>query len=578
MTHTRRPKSADSSTKPLRSSPLAGPVLNHPLLAFTAPAPVVEPTDQLLMFTTPPLCQLHPKSCHFCDACSASPTTTFRRRNYGPIAAATMHSSGRSQSLYAPPTGRASSTRTVIAMPEWEIDPLQNPIIPPRTPKSRLRPQTSSGIPSSGFRRPIPIVEEEADLDVIESSTSKDTSRNSSTSEFTHSRSTSLTHDNSWYTANPYGVTPRFSRLGLSASNVVMPLSPKEHRRLSSRTRTSSSASYTTTTTTTTTTTKRLSAPSPKPPPISPAPAPTRISLQPHPHPPPPTQRPSLPRTISCTTSSSETSSIASTSQLETPTPISTSTSAPSLTRSRNSEDSLSTSYESWPPTTPPPERGTAFPAEEEEEDGKKHERDKGKVDDEEEMERIEECCGHPGHDHDQIHYSDVTVKNDSDDDGETQPDQELGSDSITIEQPKTLLSRHQLQQPTPQPTLNPSFRTVTFPKDIKKGRDSQRKPLVRIKLQSVDIDDLAAHSSYFSSTMGIKTTTTTTTMAPLTTAEGEAGQQEVVVVVGLPEVQILPAEDMLASAPPLLLPTPTLKKKRSTLKSILKNFIGRWW
>ncbi|KIK07550.1 hypothetical protein K443DRAFT_673146 [Laccaria amethystina LaAM-08-1] len=36
--------------------------------------------------------------------------------------------------------------------------------------------------------------------------------------------------DNSWYIASPYDVTPRFSRLGLASSGVVLPVSAKAHR------------------------------------------------------------------------------------------------------------------------------------------------------------------------------------------------------------------------------------------------------------------------------------------------------------------------------------------------------------
>ena len=36
--------------------------------------------------------------------------------------------------------------------------------------------------------------------------------------------------DNSWYIASPYDVTPRFTRLGLASSGVVLPVSAKAHR------------------------------------------------------------------------------------------------------------------------------------------------------------------------------------------------------------------------------------------------------------------------------------------------------------------------------------------------------------
>jgi len=38
--------------------------------------------------------------------------------------------------------------------------------------------------------------------------------------------------DNSWFIANPYEITPKFTRLGLASPHVVLPLCAKEHRRL----------------------------------------------------------------------------------------------------------------------------------------------------------------------------------------------------------------------------------------------------------------------------------------------------------------------------------------------------------
>ncbi len=39
--------------------------------------------------------------------------------------------------------------------------------------------------------------------------------------------------DDSWFTANPYGSTPKFSRLSMDSKAVVMPVSAKERRRMS---------------------------------------------------------------------------------------------------------------------------------------------------------------------------------------------------------------------------------------------------------------------------------------------------------------------------------------------------------
>ena len=516
-----RPKSADGShTRPMRSSPLAGPALNR------SPAPMSSNNEINEMITTPPICHVsQPMSCQGFESLSPdSSSSTFRRKSI-------TAGSNRSQSLYIPTSDNGHAPRTAAA--EWEIDPLQSLSIS-RTPRPR-----PSAIPS--FRIPIPIVEEEnweVETDAADSS-SKNTSRNSSLSEFTPSRSTSEPQVNSWYTANTYDVTPRFSRLGLSGSTVVMPLSPKEHRRLSknpSLARTNSTSS-----TSTTTPPKRFFIPSSLNSKPSPTPIPESLELPQLQH-----QSKPLSRTLS-TASNSETSSITSNSQCETPTPISTSTSAQSLTRSRDSEN-----------------------------DGEKCERDMEEVDGE--VAELPSLKGHRDRDHAQFHYSDITItiKNDTDDDGPR-------PDSHPQSQPQPPLLT--LTPPTPQSTTtNAPFPTPTLPKE-----GSLRKKLVRIKLQPVnDVDDLEDVSSPLNVTY-MKTMTTLSMMTPITTTKIiEVGK----VAVGLPEAPVpvvLPAtvsiptvmvtnsEDTLISASSISLPTPVVKKKRTTFRSVLRGFIARW-
>ena len=583
-TQARRPKSADGhvantrpgladghvvNTRPLRSSPLAGPALNRSLTTPVSTVSINDPTDDpLLRVPTPPICHvLYPKSSQNLDSCdsSLSTPTTSRRRGLGPITAG----ANRSQSLYIPSTsttdsGHASPSLMTRAS-EWEIDPLQSLSIS-RTP---VRPRPSSGIAS--FRLPIPIVEEEPDCQVEEidvtDSSSKDTSCNSSTSEFTNSRSSSQPQVNSWYTSNTYDVTPRFSRLGLSSSTVVMPLSPKEHRRVSRRNTSLAKTNITTNSNSNTTSLpmKRFFIPSlsSKTSTITQGPL-QQLALPSQMSP----KGPPLSRTFS-TTSSSETSSITSNSQCETPTPISTSASSPSLTRSRSSEESISTWYESLPPTTPYLEH-MPLPAEN---DGAEYGRDKGAVDGE--MRGVGgEFRGHEDSDHSKIHYSNITITiKSASDDHETRPDQTL----MTTERPDL-----HPQPASQQPTTNSPFQTPTFPKDVKRERSSLRKKLVRIKLQPVhDVDDLENVSSSFSS-LNIKTMTTIRLTTPRT-AEGK-------VSVGLPEIPVplvLPAtlsvpvvnnsEDTLLSTSSISLPITTTKKKRSTFGSVFRNFIARW-
>jgi hypothetical protein len=209
------------------------------------------------------------------------------------------------------------------------------------------------------------------------------------------------------------------------------------------------------------------------------------------------------------------------------------------------------------------------------ENEGEEYERDKGAVDGE--MRGVGEFRG--GGDHDQIHYSDITITIKSASDDGTRPDQVL----ITKER----LHPQPTSQPAPQPTTNSPFQTPTFPKDVKKERISLRKKLVRIKLQPVhDVDDLEDFSSSFS-TLEIKTLTTIRLTAPITRAAVLGGK----VAVGLPEVLVpvvLPAtvsapvvvinsEDTLVSTSSISLPISTSKKKRSTYKSLFKKFIARW-
>lgn len=95
-------------------------------------------------------------------------------------------------------------------------------------PAASRRPQTAHGYPSVQHRPITTIPEKQLDQ---ECAVAPAGSRGP--------------QDNSWFTANTYDVTPKFSRLGLAASGVVLPVSAKEHKRLSrpsSRSSMSSSA------------------------------------------------------------------------------------------------------------------------------------------------------------------------------------------------------------------------------------------------------------------------------------------------------------------------------------------------
>jgi hypothetical protein len=176
------------------------------------------------------------------------------------------------------------------------------------------------------------------------------------------------------------------------------------------------------------------------------------------------------------------------------------------------------------------------------------------------------------------LHYSDITITiKSASDDHEIRPDQVLMTTELHHPQPAT-----QQQQPTPQPTStnNTSFQTPAFPKEVKKERSTLRKKLVRIKISQLvhNVDDLEDIS--FSTT---KTMTTIRLSTPITrtATTTEAGGKKV--SVGLPEVPpplLLPST---LSAPvnnitsSISLPISASKKKRSTFKSLFKNFVAKW-
>jgi hypothetical protein len=203
--------------------------------------------------------------------------------------------------------------------------------------------------------------------------------------------------------------------------------------------------------------------------------------------------------------------------------------------------------------------------------DGEAYERDKGAVD-----------GGIGGHyDRDgQIHYSDITItiKNASEDDDETRPDQVLMTTEL-LPQPTS-----QQQPVPPQPTTTNSLTIPTFPKDVvKKERGSSlRKKLVRIKLQPVhDVDDLEDFSS---STLNlIKTMTTITLTTPTTKEKVAVGLPETPLPLVLPSTVSVPAvindseDTLLSTTSSISLPILSTKKKRSTFKNLFKNFIARW-
>jgi hypothetical protein len=153
------------------------------------------------------------------------------------------------------------------------------------------------------------------------------------------------------------------------------------------------------------------------------------------------------------------------------------------------------------------------------------------------------------------LHYSDITITIKSASEGhETRPDQVL----MTTEVHPQPTAQQQPPAARPTTTNNTSFQTPAFPKDVKKERSTLRKRL---------------------------TMTTISLSTPITRAE--VGGKKV--SMGLPEVPaplLLPSTlsvpvnnsgDTLPLTSSISLPISTSKKKRSTFRSLFRNFVARW-
>ncbi|XP_006455482.1 hypothetical protein AGABI2DRAFT_121403 [Agaricus bisporus var. bisporus H97] len=90
----------------------------------------------------------------------------------------------------------------------------KEPLAPP--PVALQRPKSVHGYPTIRHKPIIPIPEQQLDHQcIIAPARTRDP------------------RDNSWFTANTYQVTPKFTRLGLAASGVVLPVSAKKYKKLS---------------------------------------------------------------------------------------------------------------------------------------------------------------------------------------------------------------------------------------------------------------------------------------------------------------------------------------------------------
>ncbi|KAF8994905.1 hypothetical protein BDQ17DRAFT_1430770 [Cyathus striatus] len=240
-------------SKPLRSSPLAGPALSSEGSTLKPPTSlddrlsrVSSHPDLALLTPPPPVRHARPKSSQGFETSEAGPS---RAPTSPVIDAAALPDSPSRHSFFLGLEKRRSKCLSVSSplevppvacppVPEWALQQRSTHI------KSQRRPRSShADLERNRFTQPRPM------------STHGYPIPNGSTSSLTvpvpslpHASSPRESSGGSWLTTNSYDTTPRFSRLGLASSNVVLPVSAREHKRLS---KTSSNASIRSTATVT---------------------------------------------------------------------------------------------------------------------------------------------------------------------------------------------------------------------------------------------------------------------------------------------------------------------------------------
>ncbi|KAF5345395.1 hypothetical protein D9756_010985 [Leucocoprinus leucothites] len=234
-----RPLRPSEARKPLRSSPLAGPVLQvdgtaseekeagkfrpsritstpnlGSLLAHPRPSKTVRPRTAESAQAFPPSSM---SGITTLDTAKRSPPSGVHHGNSAKLA------SGGSRR----PTSSVHSTFSPFAS-ALASDSLRGELGHDRfhQPSSTTRrPNTAHGYPTSPMPLPGP---------------------NRSSAGHAPSAHSGDSGKNSWFIANPYEITPKFTRLGLSSSSVVLPTTAKEHKRLAHRNSNSSVKTSTT--------------------------------------------------------------------------------------------------------------------------------------------------------------------------------------------------------------------------------------------------------------------------------------------------------------------------------------------
>lgn len=225
-------RSSLSSRRPLRSSPLAGPALSHSHSMQTD----VDLERKSVMYSSPP---------------SPSPVTLSSKRSRTPINLVRFSESLLNRSQARTTNSNASPalqlpTDSAFHQTYNDYPPLSYPPVEPLLPVPAL----VSALFSTDEVSPLasrPHHRMLSQQSKASNGTIRPPSRNSqSTCKTTPRPSTQVSHTralpsksqeglDNWMTANTYATTPRFSRLGITAPNVILPIPAREYKRVATK-------------------------------------------------------------------------------------------------------------------------------------------------------------------------------------------------------------------------------------------------------------------------------------------------------------------------------------------------------
>ncbi|KAF8647316.1 hypothetical protein AX16_006778 [Volvariella volvacea WC 439] len=213
-----------ASRKPVRSSPLAGPAvlsLNDSTVSLhdsSPPSPVERVSSSPNLTPTPSLQpqSIYAKRPRSSQGLADTPPSATLRKSF---------SSGRVTFLGVPSQGgvRPDRSSDEISISSSQSSALHVQLHRPRVASVEFTPTPS--VPESISRA----TSQDSDKSGKDNERGKHVLNSPRPKSSESLRSTGGTQDN-WLTANPYEATPRFSRLGLGADGVVLPVSAKHYR------------------------------------------------------------------------------------------------------------------------------------------------------------------------------------------------------------------------------------------------------------------------------------------------------------------------------------------------------------